>query len=130
MWTNNKPQFGSAIRVRRTIYYHYGIYCDDSTVVHFSAKDSDGVLDYKSVKVIVTDLKRFLKDGTLETLEYDDSNRPTRSPVEIVNYAFSMVGTGGYDLVNNNCEHFVYDCLYGKKESKQVDAVKNIFRKF
>ena len=128
MWTNNRPKFGSAIRVKRTIYYHYGIYCDDNTVIHFSAANGDGILNYESVKVIVTDLARFLKNGICETLEYDAGEEPKRTPMEIVNYAFSMVGTGGYDLVKNNCEHFVYDCLYGKKESKQVNAVKNIFR--
>ncbi len=128
MWTRNKPVFGSAIRVKRTLYYHYGIYCSDDTVIHFSALNDDGILNYEAVKVIVTDLKRFLKGGDCETLEYTNDIRPTRTPAEIVNYAFSMVGIGGYDLITNNCEHFVYDCLYGKKESKQVEAVKNIFK--
>lgn len=127
MWTNKEPDFGAAIRVNRGLYAHYGIYVDSKTVIHFSALDGDGLLNPEKVKIITTDLATFLKDGKLEVLEYEENNQPIRTPVEIVNYAFSMLGTGGYNLITNNCEHFVNDCLYGKKASAQVDSIIRMF---
>ena len=46
-----------------------------------------------------------------------------RTPQDVVNYAFSRVGEGGYNIISNNCEHFANDCLFGKKKSNQVDSI-------
>ncbi len=127
MWISKKPHFGQAVRVKRGFYDHYGIYADDKTVIHFSALDDDGLLHPEKVKVIVTDFNTFLKGDSYEVLEYDETNKPIRNEMEIVSYALSMVGTGGYNLFTNNCEHFVNDCLYGKKTSSQIDSIKMLF---
>ena len=33
---------------------------------------------------------------------------------------------GGYDLLNNNCDHFSNLCAFGKKKSDQVDDILNL----
>ena len=33
---------------------------------------------------------------------------------------------GGYDLFNNNCEHFSNLCAFGKAKSDQIDNIMDI----
>ena len=35
-----------------------------------------------------------------------------------------MLGEGHYNVMTNNCEHFVTWCRYGEATSKQVDEFK------
>lgn len=127
MWTTNKPTYGSAIRVNRGLYSHYGIYVSDEHVIHFSAGATEDILSAsESARIIDTNIDVFSKGDTVETLIYDESNKPVRNPQEIVNFAYSMLGTGGYNLVTYNCEHFVNLCLYDKAYSNQVN---NVFQK-
>ena len=57
-----------------------------------------------------------------------ESNRFNKfTPDEIVKRAEKYVGSnlGGYNLVNNNCEHFVRYVAEGKKDSTQVNNFRN-----
>ncbi|MBR4852552.1 MAG: lecithin retinol acyltransferase family protein, partial [Clostridia bacterium] len=37
------------------------------------------------------------------------------SPEKTVSRAKSRLGETGYNILENNCEHFVYDCAFGKE---------------
>jgi len=53
---------------------------------------------------------------------YDD---PELNPHAVADEAEKLVGTAGYDLMMNNCEHFVHFCATGLRRSIQVErAVK------
>ena len=41
-------------------------------------------------------------------------------PEESIRRARARLGEGGYDLLNNNCEHFARACVLGTHESEQV----------
>jgi len=41
----------------------------------------------------------------------------------------SKIGTGGYHILHNNCEHFVNECVFGEARSSFVDNVRNSIRK-
>ena len=43
--------------------------------------------------------------------------------------ARARLGEKGYHILYNNCEHFAYDCLYGKKVCTQTDDVRALFQK-
>lgn len=62
----------------------------------------------------------FLEVNRLDFFE----RKKARSSEEVVNTAKKMIGTGGYHLLYNNCEHFVYQCKFGEKKSSQVDEVR------
>ena len=34
-----------------------------------------------------------------------------------------QLGRGGYNIISNNCEHFANECLFGTKESEQVNEI-------
>ena len=124
LWVNKTPVFGDHIRVNRGLYSHHGIYASDDCVIHFAPPNNTGDIDPSLARVIVTDLKSFLNGGMLEVRTFKQEELSIkRTPQDIVNYAFSRVGEGGYNLISNNCEHFANDCLFGKKKSNQVDSI-------
>ncbi len=131
MWSNILPKYGSQIRVNRGLYYHHGIYIDDNNVVHFASLEPGKELDPASASVVCTSLEQFLKGGTLEVRSYNESElKVKRSETEIVNVALSRLGEKGYNIINNNCEHFSNDCVFGERKSEQTESVLNIFASF
>lgn len=129
MWAVKKPVFGDHIRVNRGLYYHHGIYASDDCVIHFASIDSTDRIDPAKAKIITTNLTKFLCGGILEVKEFDlNEIGQKRSPSEIINYALMRVGEGvnTYNLISNNCEHFANECVFGKKQSQQVDDVLKV----
>ena len=124
MWTIKNPTLGDHIRVNRGLYSHHGIYITDDCVIHFAPPNSTGTIDPSSAMVVNTNLEAFLNGGLLEVRIFNEEELKTkRNPQDIVNYAFSRIGDKGYNIISNNCEHFVNECLFGVKKSNQVDSI-------
>lgn len=126
MWSLDKLCFGDHIRVNRGGYYHHGIYASDDCVIHFASKENVGDIDPLKAKIIITSLSEFSKDGVVEKRIYNqDELNKKRNPSEIINYAFMQVDQrlGTYNLINNNCEHFANECVFGVRFSNQVEDV-------
>lgn len=129
-WIFKTPVFGDMVRVRSGVFYHYGIYASDSEVIQFglaplqrpSEKDCD-------IKVCVTDFELFKNGGEYEVAELDDSEKESRrSPEDTVVYARVKLGTKGYNILHNNCEHFVHECVFGKKYCSLVEEIRASFK--
>lgn len=124
MWEEKQPVFGDQIRVNRGLYSHHGIYASDDCVIHFAAKNASNELDPKAARIITTSLTEFLRGGVCEVRAYTKEElSKKRKPQEIVKYALSQLGQGGYNLVSNNCEHFSNECAFGEKISNQVNSI-------
>ena len=126
MWISKKPSFGDHIRVCRGVYYHHGIYASDDFVIHFASKENVGEINASNALIITTSLNEFLMNGILEVREFTEEEiKSKRKPSDIINYALLAVGTrkGEYDLINNNCEHFANECVFGVKRSNQVEDI-------
>lgn len=122
-----KPVYGDHIRVNRGLYSHHGIYIDDDHVCQFASTANGHETDPNYASVCLTTLDDFLKGGVLEVREYTDLElKEKREPQEIVNAALSRLGEKGYDLINNNCEHFANECVFGYKKSEQIDNVMSV----
>jgi hypothetical protein len=66
-------------------------------------------------------LKDAVKDNTWTINNLLDEKYPSRKADDIVKLALSMVDAeAGYNLLENNCEHFATMLRYGKSESRQV----------
>lgn len=96
-------------------YRHYGISLGDGTVAHFRG---DRFLVQRTAWIQRTSLESFSQGDEicLEDCEYAFSRD------EVVRRALSQVGCnfGGYNFIFNNCEHFAYWCVTGRRISKQV----------
>ena len=107
---------GDHIKVRRygLVYAHHGIDMGDGTVIHFAeAGKKDGW-----ARVERAPLEAFLKGGKPRVVEY----KPGRSLAveQTIELAQAELGTSGYSLSWNNCEHFATYCKTGRRESRQV----------
>ncbi len=111
-WQSKAPKFGDVIRTKVEFYYHYGIFADETRVIQFGLPDNVN-RPAGEVEVISTDIYTFLSGGEIEVLIPDrKERRKMRSPKERVKLAESCLGEDGYDVFNNNCEHFVKRCLF------------------
>ena len=127
-WKLIDPVKGDHIRVKSNQLYHHGIYVGNEEVIQFG-----GPFDmFKNPKEIVVEkvkIEDFLNGGFLEVKEFDRKEKKIKcSPEEIIETALSMIGTGGYDLLRNNCEHFVNYCIFKEKKSSQIDDFRKDIR--
>lgn len=128
-WTLSQPKAGDIIRTKVRFYYHYGIYISDCEIVQFGLPD-DPMKPAKQIAVLTSDMDAFLNGGELETAKPDRQEmKKMRTAEEIVKIARSRIGEGGYDILHNNCEHFVNDCVFGERNSSFVDDVRSKIRK-
>ena len=123
-WTEGTPVYGDIIRTKVSFYHHYGIFVSEDQVIQFGLPD-DPLRPSEQIKVLTTDIYTFLGGGELEVAKPDKSERKQlRSPKEIVETATSRLGEGGYDILHNNCEHFVNECAFGQHTSAFLQDVR------
>lgn len=128
-WTVKTPVYGDIIRTKVSFYHHYGIFVSQDRVIQFGLPD-DPMRSADQIKVLTTDIYSFLQGGELEVADPDKATRKTmRTPEQIVKEAESRIGEGGYDILHNNCEHFVNDCAFGEHRSSFLQDVREKLRK-
>lgn len=128
-WVEKTPAYGDIIRTKVRFYHHYGIFVSESQVIQFGLPD-DPLRSADQIKVLTSDIETFLQGGELQVAEPDRATaKKMRKPDEIVKIAMSRLGEGGYDILHNNCEHFVNDCAFGTPTSSFVQGVRDKLRK-
>lgn len=126
-WSEKAPRKGDIIRTKVRFYHHYGIFVDEDTVVQFGLRDNTGI-DPDTIEVMITDINGFCGKNMVETAQLSLSEKLKRKTVrKTVQTAMSLIGTRGYNILHNNCEHFVNKCVFGQSSSKFLeDARKEI----
>ena len=116
-WTQCAPTYGDIIRVKVKFYYHYGIFVDEGNIIQFGMPDN-GDTPPDDIEVMSADIDIFSGGEFVERGEPDREERKRRhSPAETVKTAISRLGEKGYNILNNNCEHFANECYFGEKKS-------------
>jgi len=100
---------------------HYGVYDGPRGIYHFSGEN----LNY--VYVQYSSIEEFAQGGHVEI---NNQYKQQFTPTEIIERAAGKIGSelGGFNLIDNNCEHFATWCVTGKSQSVQTDLaplVKN-----
>lgn len=128
-WVEKTPVYGDMIRTKVSFYHHYGIFVSPEQVVQFGLPD-DPMRSADQIKVLCSDINTFLQGGDVEVAVPDAGERRSmRSPEQVVQIALDRLGEGGYDILHNNCEHFVNDCVFGKPSSSFLQAAREKLRK-
>lgn len=123
-WLDEAPKRGDIIRTKVNFYHHYGIFVDEREVIQFGLPDGPA-RPAEQQRVLVTDIYTFLGGGDLETgRPIGEERGRMRTPRQIVETARSRIGEGGYDILHNNCEHFVYSCAFGESHSSFLEDVR------
>lgn len=115
-----KYQPGDHLRVDFQWYQHHGISLGDGRVVHFGR----GVFDIENACVEVVTEQEFSAGRPIALVD---------SPIEfersvVVERALDRVGERGYELFENNCEHFANWCRSGQSKSPQASAFETVIR--
>ncbi len=90
----------------RGLYDHHAIDCGDGTAIEYSRIHGVRRLS----------LDEFHKGNPLFVKQYRDSYPPDM----VVQRAESRLGENKYNVLTNNCEHFVAWCKIGQKNSEQI----------
>ena len=129
IWSDKLPKPSQIIRTKVSFYYHYGIFISDDEIIQFGLPNAPSNLS-ENIRVLATDIITFLGGGELETaIPAREEKKRMRSPKEIIKIARSRIGEGGYDILHNNCEHFVNSCVFGTNTSSFVESVRSEIRK-
>lgn len=118
--TQEQYCIGSHLVVNLGLYDHHGVYGGQRKVIHFGR----GIFDPENAVVEVVDLEIFGNGNPIKVCE----SKTKFMPDEIVDRARNRIGESGYDLFENNCEHFVNWCRSGEHESKQVNFSETVAR--
>lgn len=109
--------YGKHIYVDRGVYTHHGIGIGEGKVIHFSGFEDD----LMTGPIEITSLEDFAGEGEVQVKIYDE--REYRAG-DAVARAYQRLGEEGYDIWDNNCEHFVAWCITGENHSPQVEKAK------
>ncbi|XP_020391181.1 phospholipase A and acyltransferase 1 isoform X2 [Rhincodon typus] len=124
------PQPGDLIEIFRPAYQHWALYLGDGYVINVTPLEEGPAAPFTSAKSVFSRkamakmqlLKDVVGQDTFKiNNKYDDKHTPL--PVhEIVKRAEFLIGQEvSYDLLGNNCEHFVTLLRYGEGVSDQAD---------
>lgn len=117
---------GDIVRIRLGGLYHYGIFVSEDEVIQFGMPPTaENRAAEGEVKVLATDIDAFACGCIVETAVLDKSELKRRfPPAETVRRARSRIGESGYNIIHNNCEHFVNGCVFGEARCSQADEVR------
>ena len=97
---------GSHLITPRLGYQHHGLYIGHQQVIHFTS----------SSQIEIVSLFEFTDGNGYSIQKYHSKfNRQ-----EIVDRALSRLGNNNYNVIFNNCEHFISWCVHDKPISKQI----------
>lgn len=131
-WEYKDCRYGDIIRVKLGSVYHYGIFVSDNEVIAFGLPPTaENLQNQQAIKVLATDIDVFSCGNLVETAVLSFKERmKRRSPEQTVTLARERIGEGGYNIIHNNCEHFVNDIVFGEKVSQQERSVREKWRRF
>lgn len=120
-WSLRCPIEGDIIRVSiGNNMHHYGIYVSDSCIIQYG-KAYDIFQDSSEVSVLVGTIQEFVGNKYIEVREYSLLEKLKKNSKEkIIEKAKSRIGEKKYNILNNNCEHFVNECVFNKHESLEA----------
>lgn len=122
---------GDIIRINLGSIYHYGIFVDENNIIQFGLPlIPENMMPQEEIVVCSSDIDVFSCGKIVEVAVFSKKENKERfSNKEIIKRATECIGNGGYSLLHNNCEHFVYYCAFGKHycsvESEAVNRWKN-----
>lgn len=129
IWLEKEPQPGDVIRTKVRFYHHYGIFVSCDRVIQFGLPDNTGIPN-DQIRVLATDIYTFLHGGSLEVGEPDrEERKKLRSRKTIVAEAEARLGQGEYNILHNNCEHFVYTCAFGTPSAGWLEEARAELRR-
>lgn len=123
-WVVTNPEPGDHIRVFLDGFYHHGIYCGNNRVIHYASPYGFSIINYDSMTICETEITVFSQNNEVEVRILTGAEKKLcRSTKNILEIAYNRIGEKKYDILFNNCEHFVNECIFGKPKSEIIDSI-------
>ncbi|KAI1714318.1 lecithin retinol acyltransferase domain-containing protein [Ditylenchus destructor] len=137
-----KLELGDLVEFGRNRYMHWGVYIGVINGIQCIAHISTDTGDFDDVDISnKKELSSKIMHGSTAKVRSDpffniagqdlcrvnnylDGSRNPFPPVIIRDRALYQLGSGNYNLLHNNCEHFAKWCRYGSRESNQATVGK------
>ena len=127
-WELKEAKCGDIVRVALGPIYHFGIFVSEDEIIQFGLPPTPN-RRAEDVEVLSAPVEQFLAGGFLEVgVPEGKEKRRRKPPKEVVALARSRLGERGYDILRNNCEHFVNECYFGEKFCSMTDKLREQFR--
>lgn len=125
-WEPAECRAGDMVRIRLGGVYHYGVFVSEDEVIQFGLPPTaENRAAEGEVRVVATDIDVFACGRIVETACLDRAEQKRRrSPGETVAAARARLGESGYNIIHNNCEHFVNECVFGEARCTQEEDVR------
>ncbi|XP_042178435.1 phospholipase A and acyltransferase 4-like [Oncorhynchus tshawytscha] len=126
-------EIGDMIEINRSAYKHWALYIGNGEVIHLVTPDGPSRVSFCSFSsssssvsckgtITIETLQDVAAGNTYKINNYLDNKYNPRPTDVIMREVDKMRGrTIKYDLLGQNCEHFVTFLRYGQSESKQAD---------
>jgi len=111
---------GDHLVTERTGYTHHGLYLGNNRVIHYSGLSDSlnkGKIEITSYEKFSQKKHTYVRNCWLRTYNEDES----------IERAYSRLDEDEYNIIFNNCEHFVTWCIQGISKSEQVDRMKLLY---
>ncbi len=104
---------GAHLTTPRRGYVHHGLYAGGGRVIHYGGFAAG----WRAAPVQEVSLDQFAQGRPVSA---HPVAAPRFDPDTVLRRARSRLGENAYDVLRNNCEHFVHWCLRGRPYSAQV----------
>lgn len=117
-----EPKAGDIVKVEiKNNIYHFGLYLGNDKIIQYGLAKDFLNTKKEDVCVLISSMDEFL-DGKMALVRlYSFAEKIKKNSVKkSINLAIARLGEKKYDPINNNCEHFVNECVFNKHISNQV----------
>ena len=121
-----EPKKGDIVKVEiSNKVYHYGLYLGDDKIIQYGLAKDFLSTKKEDVKVLITSMDEFLNGKMALVRIYSLMDKIKKNSVKkSIQIAMDRLNEQKYDPINNNCEHFVNECVFNKHISSQVEKYK------
>ena len=121
-----EPKKGDIVKVEITKnVYHFGLYLGDDKIIQYGLAKDFLNTKKEDVKVLITSMDEFLNGKMALVRIYSLMDKIKKNSVKkSIQIAMDRLNEQKYDPINNNCEHFVNECVFNKHISSQVEKYK------
>ena len=126
-YVSKEPKMGDIVKVEiSNKIYHFGIYMGDDLVIQYGKATDFLKTKKEDVEVLITSMDEFLNGKMALVRVYSLMEKLKKnSSKKIIEKAKSRLGEKKYDPIENNCEHFVNECVFNKHISNQANKYLN-----
>ncbi|XP_059147866.1 phospholipase A and acyltransferase 3-like isoform X1 [Physella acuta] len=125
---------GDIVKFHRGVYFHFALYIGNGKVIHLTAPDNcpgvSGSIHSRNVASMASVPVDKALVAEEDFFEVANGNKAYKANKEewnsfdletVLKKAKQSLGETKYNLLTRNCEHFVNEVKYGRKQSDQVN---------